>query len=476
MKLSQIHATVAFTLALGLSLAGCSSDGSSDSINLPPSQWNPDEESYTLEEIELLFNHELVGLFYLNSEKELKDVDAYMGKGSSSDSYTKSACTGPYVDVCYMYEQLEDGFTRYFDPNYATSILQMLNESESAVGIGAEVQDTEDSTVVVSNVYANGPAEGLLSVGDTIVSVDGTMPSSAAAFEKLTNGNQGDKILVTVHSVDGEESTVKITLDEFLAPTVYLSFVDSIPVVRITEFTVETSSDSGTYGEFMSIVNKLGDYKSMIVDLRGNPGGETNQCSDIAAEFLGKNDTIITFIETAVDSTVKHGIVTDYFQILDTTTYIASENGVVKDKYVVFLANENSASCAEILLASVTTKKKTPVVGTTTYGKGIGQMVMGTYANGLALITGLKMLDKNGVSYHKMGIEPDHIITDADEQLKKAVAIAKEASEKREAGYGKVPTGNFKKVKAFGPLGIPASKADFYNLLTGPYSVKNFKK
>ncbi|MCQ2104211.1 MAG: S41 family peptidase [Fibrobacter sp.] len=472
MKLSKVCAAVA--LSLGLSFIGCSSDGSSDGINLPQNQWDPEDGTYTQEEIELLFNNELLGLFYMEAKNELKDADAYMGKGSTSSVYSKSACTGPYVDVCYMYEQLSDNFTRYFDPNYAAQILSLLTESESAVGVGIQVELTPDGSIVITEVWDNSPASGLLSVGDTIVSVDGTTPTSISAFDKLVSGDEGDKIVFEIRNE--KEIMVAVTLGEFLAPTVYLDFVDSIPVVRITEFTEETSSDSGTYGEFMSMAKKINDYKSMVVDLRGNPGGDVSQCSNIAAEFLSKNDTIITLVETNVDSTVKHGVAIDYFQILDTTTYIASENGVINDKYVVFLADENSASCAEILLAAVTAQNKTPVVGKTTYGKGIGQMVMTTYADGLALITGLKMIDKNGDSYHKMGIEPDHVITDADEQLKTAVDIAKEASEKRVAGYGKVPTGNFKKVKALGPLGIPASKADFYNLLTGPYTIKNFKK
>ena len=81
--------------------------------------------------------------------------------------------------------------------------------------------------------------------------------------------------------------------------------------------------------------------------------------------------------------------------IVDTLTWTASEDGIAKGRYFVFLADTGSASCAELMLVGAISNTKSPVVGLTTYGKGIGQSYLGTYANGIAGITSMRMLDKN---------------------------------------------------------------------------------
>ena len=97
------------------------------------------------------------------------------------------------------------------------------------------------------------------------------------------------------------------------------------------------------------------------------------------------------------------------------------------------------------MLASVTTNKKYPVIGTTTYGKGIGQSRFFTPSMSLVSITSMKIIDKQKTTYHKYGIAPDFAISDNDLALEKALALAKDQNYIRVAGYGTVNTGHFAK-------------------------------
>ena len=74
----------------------------------------------------------------------------------------------------------------------------------------------------------------------------------------------------------------------------------------------------------------------------------------------------------------------------------------------VLLANNGSASCAEIFAAAVTELEDIPLVGITTYGKGIGQSSWSTPAGGLATITTLEFITPKGNSYHKKGLVPQY--------------------------------------------------------------------
>lgn len=467
---------IAGILAAAIAFAGCSDDDA-EGINFPSSSQKPsDSLKDDVYFYELAYNHMLLGVLYYDAhlKKELNDdVRVYYGLYNEED-YTKGACTAPFADVCGMYNQMSDKFTRYFDPTFADRIMKMLNESDELIGLGIDVdivKSEEDSYLVIKEVYPNGPSDGRLDVNDIIVKVNEDIPRSIEGFEKLTTFDTPTVVNLTILR-DGEEKVVSIKTGSFLSASVHLKYRDSIPVIKIDQFVPESSHEAGTYGEFFDILNKVvkSGAKSAVIDLRGNPGGGTDHCTNISSELLDKGDTIITFIETEVDSVKRMGQY-EYVQRFDTLTYTATSDGIGRELYYVFLADEGSASCAELMLSAVAINKKTPIIGQTTYGKGIGQYYVPTYANGIAGITGIHGFDKDGVSYHTYGIEPDYKISDPEEQLEKAVELAKEAKETRTKGYGTVSTGNFDKKAAV----IPTTQRDMM-LDAGLYKIKRLKK
>ncbi|MCQ2107224.1 MAG: S41 family peptidase [Fibrobacter sp.] len=487
-------------LALAATISGCDASGtepifSPDNGNISSSSrdWHRSSSSTkeTFPEAELQFNYEVLDYFYLYAHKnknlsdhdELGDFEEYYNPARFLPVNT-SYCIegGDFERVCNMYEHMSDPFTRYYDPAYASRILQYLTESEATVGIGAEIKivldtDTGDTSIIVDQVYENGPSDkaGLM-VGDTVVSINGNKPVNNAGIDKLTSGNDGEKIEFVVQR-DGETKTITVTIGEFNSPTVYLSFKDSIPVIKVTEFTSYTVNEDGTYGEFVKALNKIkDDYKAVIIDLRDNPGGDVDHCNNMSAELLSKGDTIIIDLETDVDSSGSGSFI-EYFQKIDTTTYVAEKDGIGKDLYYVFLADSGSASCAEVMLSAATVNKKSPVVGQTSYGKGIGQYVIETYASGLSLVTGLRSMDKDGGVYHKVGIEPDYPLNDENEQMAKALEIAKNAvngnKEERTKGYGTTSTGHFAKARSTTSFAVPRNKKDLMQQMSGVYKFKN---
>lgn len=486
-------------LALATTISGCDASGtepifSPDNGNISSSSrdWHRSSSSTkeTFPEAELQFNYEVLDYFYLYAHKnknlsdhdELGDFEEYYNPARFLPVNT-SYCIegGDFERVCNMYEHMSDPFTRYYDPAYASRILQYLTESEATVGIGATIDEvsTNDSTAtfIISQVFENGPGfnSGLME-GDTILTINKDTPKNWDELDSLLSGEKG-----SIKDIDikrGENTiSLRIKLDEFNAPTVLLSFKDSIPVIKITEFTAYTVNEDGSYGEFVNALNKIkDDYKVAIIDLRDNPGGDVDHCNNMSAELLSKGDTIIIDLETDVDSSGSGSFI-EYFQKIDTTTYVAEKDGIGKDLYYVFLADSGSASCAEVMLSAATVNKKSPVVGQTSYGKGIGQYVIETYASGLSLVTGLRSMDKDGGVYHKVGIEPDYPLNDENEQMAKALEIAKNAvngnKEERTKGYGTTSTGHFAKARSITSFAVPRNKKDLMQQMSGVYKFKN---
>lgn len=442
---------------LGISCAalvcmqGCTTSADGLPITFPGQEDKTDFDSLSLDAQELVYTRALLDIYYVNADKELKDFEDYYQKGASKGF---PATHYEFPDVQYMFSTLSDNYTRYFSPAYAAQILNMLVYSEESIDLGVDVKEVEvpdcdgeedcDETrtaIVLKHVYPEAPAEKAgMKAGDTVVSVDGIGIQTENAFQKLSNGKDGEEIKVVVKRGE-EELTYKAKLESYLAPSVFVDYEDSIPVITITEYIDTTYMSTGTYGEFIKAIKETAGAEATIIDLRGNPGGSIPQCMDMTAELLHKDDTLAIMISHDIDENWEK-------KYVDTLTWIAEEDGLAKDRYFVFLADTGSASCSELMLVGVTSNTKSPIVGLTTYGKGIGQTYTGTYAGGIAGITSMRMFDKDWKVYHRFGFEPDYVEGDPVKAMEIAVKLAKEKKAVRTKGYGTEDTGHFTLAKS----------------------------
>lgn len=446
------HLFIAGLSAAALLFQACTTSASDEEILSP----YMDEDAFNRlpkAQQELLFTNFFLQAMYVNAETEVKDVNKYLDEGAKN-GFTEDDYEFP--DVSYMYSTLSDNFTNYFSPYIAERILKQLVYSEATAGIGADFQEiietncttdglcTNSGTLVFKHVYKNGPADkaGVLK-GDTLLTIDGTGPRNEQHFRRLEAVfDAGETVPFAIKR--GEDTlNISITFDQYFSPTVFVDMVDSIPVITVTEFTDTTVLVTGTYGEFLDALEETAGAKSTIIDLRGNPGGTVEHCVNMAAEMLPKNDTIITIISHTIDTLTEE-------PYIDTTTFITEEDGIGAERYYVILADSNSASCAELMVAGVVSNTKSPVVGQTTYGKAIGQSYLETIAGGLTGITSMRLLDKNGQTYQKYGIVPDFEEGDSTRALQIAATLAKEMQATRTQGYGTVDKGHFTLAKKRG--------------------------
>ena len=443
-------------VALGMSvllLTACSqtADGGNSADLLGPSSDSDTTRDIDIYEAELAFNYSLLDFYYAygHARNELADnYKAYLNMGTSDVNSVKGGCSPEFYDVCYMFNQMRDPFTQYFDYVDAQRIYNRIFSSRTVLGSGVEVEEFSGENgegLRVTDVCRKSPGNlAGLKAGDEIYSVNDQHVVTQSDFNNLCSGNKGDVVNMVV--VRGEDTLAfEVEINEYYAASVKSYYVDSIPVIQINQFVATSVSDSGSYGEFIDALKKTNGAKSTIIDLRGNPGGDTDQCDAISAAMLSKGDTIIIDVETMVDSVMEEKG-WRYFQAFDTIVYRAEVDGLGKDRYYVFLADSSSASCSEVVLSAIAVNKESPIVGQLTYGKGIGQFVfISSIGKGISLITAMQGMDKNGNSYHDKGILPDFALDNPDEQMANAVALAKEMSAVRTAGYGTTSTGHFSK-------------------------------
>jgi len=399
---------------------------------------------------EFIHNYYLLHYHYIDQDKYLGAPQDYIGK-ADVQTMLDEHIPWDYFNIYYMYEQMNDPYTYYLDPSRSITWLNKLMSATESVDNGFTLDSSYLSTgkYVIESVAKTSPAEkaGLKS-GDEIIAIEGVPPTNDIAFNRLTTANEGDIINFTIKR-DSITRNISYVISTYNVSTVNLTFKDSIPIITIHEFQGQTSSDSGTYGEFIGYLRETEKYKSTIIDLRDNGGGDIDQCIAMSKALLAKGDTVIRMDSTKADTIHKK-------QIMETVYHMSTVNGIGKDRYFVFLANGNTASCSETMIASITSNKKSPVVGSTTYGKGIGQHLQLTPSLALNSITSYKFFDKNGGIFHRYGIEPDFPINDRSLALEKAIELAKAMNFTRIAGYGTENTGHFAKIGSR-PDTIPGS-------------------
>lgn len=346
------------------------------------------------------------------------------------------------LDILYMYYSLNDDYT-YYMPAEAMSFDDFMYEFDardevSDLGVNVHMIG---SSFVVMQTYAGSSARLYgIQVGDTIVSINNAFVPNMKVFEDLTSGKVGSAInLKIARNVDGVRTEVDISLAilSYVPPTVTYKIIDSVPVIHISEFAENnTPSDTGTYGEFIDALKATSEYKSTIIDLRGNLGGDVSMCDAVSAEMLPQNDTMYYTYEGSIDS------ITGVPLIVNVAS-VTKRDGSAKDRYFVFLADSNSASCSEATLVSVACNKGFPIVGTTTHGKGIAYALVQTYLGGTSIFTQSILVDKKGEIYHAHGIDPDVFQDDPDKALDTALSIAKAGVMTRVAGYSQSVSPNY---------------------------------
>ena len=299
--------------------------------------------------------------------------------------------------------------------------LETLQEKTQGIyyGIGARVSlDTETQLPKIASVISGTPAEeaGLMA-NDLLYKADDTelqgMDLSSAVA--LIRGEEGTSVHLTViRSGESNYLEFDVVRRKLANETVTSKMLDdSMAYIQIQEF------DDVTLDQFTEALDNARSegMEGLIIDLRGNPGGNLSTVCDICRELLPKG--LIVYTED------KYGNREEYS--CDGTNPL--------EVPLVVLVDGNSASASEIMSGAVKDYGIGTLVGTTTYGKGIVQRIMQLTDNSAVKLTVSKYYTPKGNNIHKIGIEPDvevefdaqaYVEDGTDNQLNKAMEVLQE--------------------------------------------------
>ena len=274
-------------------------------------------------------------------------------------------------------------------------------------GIGIQIKLDDQKNIFVFAPMPGSPAlkAGVLS-GDIIVAID-DIPTEGMNIDDAKDHIRGESGTVVKLKVfrpskepgkDGEYHEIAVTRGKVPVPSLLESRVleGGIGYIRISDFKQTTAHD---------LADKLKELeakgmRSLVIDLRWNPGGLLSASEEVASLFLPKN-TLVTYTKGR-----KHddGTVQD-----EMTLYTQRDPVLPQDFPMLLLVNEMTASSSEIVTGALQFHQRALIIGSKTYGKGSVQTIIPLRVpknSALRLTTALYYTPAD-VTINKHGILPD---------------------------------------------------------------------
>lgn len=321
-----------------------------------------------------------------------------------------------YGSLQGLVASLGDPYSIFMTPVDATQFQDDLKGNFD--GIGAEISVKNNQLIVVSPLDDSPAEKAGLKPKDFILKINGTSTEGMSSGQavSLIRGKSGTEVKLTIYR-EGLSAAKEITI--IRAPisvkSLSLKYVKqgTIAHIKVRQFNDDTMPLLDV--AINEIITKP-QVKSIVLDLRGNPGGYLDSAIAMAGEWSG--DLVV------VSERNRDGV---------ETPHVAGKNPRLANYKTVVLADGGSASASEIVAGALKDWGKAKIVGLKTFGKGSVQDLTELPDGSEIKLTIAKWYTPNGANIDEQGIEPDYKVDlteadynkDLDPQMDKAIELLK---------------------------------------------------
>jgi carboxyl-terminal processing protease len=262
-------------------------------------------------------------------------------------------------------------------------------------GLGIQISMKDGILTVIAPIEDTPAFKAGIKAGDKILKIDGESTKNMSIQDAVTKmrGPKGKSITLNVFREGWTEpKDFPIVRDIIKIKSVKSKMLkDDIGYVKLTQFQEMTAED---LARALKDLKEKG-MKSIILDLRNDPGGLLNSAVDVAGQFLPPKKLVV-YIKGRTGEKI------EYFTEGDEISYT--------DLPMIVLVNQGSASASEIVAGALKDWNRAVIVGIQTFGKGSVQTLI-PLSDGAGLrLTTAKYYTPSGVSIQNVGITPDIVV------------------------------------------------------------------
>jgi carboxyl-terminal processing protease len=278
-----------------------------------------------------------------------REIDMYYVDNKSPEELINASIEG-------MLESL-DPYTTYI-PEANTDEIKFMTTGQYG-GIGALIRQGGNYTII-SEPYEGFPAQKAdLHAGDTLISINGTSTKgkSVSDVSQMLKGNANTEIFLKLRRIGYRDTIEKKFMREKITiknVPYYGILKGQVGYIRLGNFTTDAYLE--VKNAFLDLKRK--GAKSIILDLRGNPGGLLNEAVDIVNIWVNKGQEIVS----------TKGKAKQWDNIYKTDKN--PEDTIIP---IAVLVNRGSASASEIVAGSLQDLDRAIIIGQRTFGKGLVQ-------------------------------------------------------------------------------------------------------
>ncbi len=322
------------------------------------------------------------------------------------------------IEAKILFEGAISGMLSSLDPHSAYLPPKSFKRMEEHTtgefgGLGMEVSLENGLIKIVSPIDDTPAKKAGIRAGDLIIKLDDERVKGKTLMEsiKIMRGKPGTKITLTIIR-EGETQPLVIELTRAIIKTTSVRhqlLTNNIGYVRISQFQLRTGADVIDAITALKLENDK-PLNGLVLDLRNNPGGVLRAAVEVSDVFLDSG--LIVYTEGRHESSK--------------AIFEASHGDLMKNKPIVILINEGSASASEIVAGALQDHQRALIAGRVSFGKGSVQTLMPLNNGGAIKLTTAHYFTPNGHSIQEKGIQPDIVIPRARLEKLRKINIEKE--------------------------------------------------
>jgi carboxyl-terminal processing protease len=293
-----------------------------------------------------------------------------------------------------MLASLHDSHTYFLDPASLRENRKQLFGNPGFTGIGVTIIQRKDASgaawIFVEDVFPGSPAQGVgIHRFDKILQVDGKSLENVNVLDasQVIRGPAGSTASLVIQR-DGQTMNLSVVRAAIRVPPVEGRFIrPGVAYLKIFEF----SQGAGRrLRQTISDLQSQQPIRSVILDLRGNPGGLIVEAANVGGVFFPPGTILSRIVERGQDPSQ---LQTAGIPLLPKTP-------------LAVLVDGGSASASEILTGAFKDYQRATIVGEKTAGALGGSVTVGLPEGGMS-VTVERIFSPNNSQIEGVGITPE---------------------------------------------------------------------
>jgi len=299
-----------------------------------------------------------------------------------------------------------DPYTTFIDENKKEDYDLLTTGKYGGIGVSIGLRGDKVTITDVFDGYSS-QRQGIR-VGDVLIEAANISitPDNIDNISSLVKGKPGTTVNIKIlRNEEKDTLSFNIVREEVIVKSLlYAGFfpLNSNNVyLKLNNFSRSASDEIRTA---LKDLQKTKEIKSIVLDLRNNPGGLLDVAVNLSDDLLPKDNLIVS---------------TQAREKTDEKKYYSLHNPLIENAKIVVLINGNSASASEIVAGALQDHDKAVIVGTKSFGKGLVQTIIPLSYNTSVKITTAKYFTPSGRSIQRIDYTKDSkVITVSDSIIK----------------------------------------------------------